>query len=259
MNLSNPTVFDLGNARILAQASFDAYRLAPTLASPATDTQVRMEEHADHIIIAFRGSSSVRDFILDAEFFREVLIMGDVRENFPCAQVHSGFLKAFESVLEAIHQKLAEMVAGSRPIFVTGHSLGGALAILCALELSRSVYNIGQVITFGQPRVGNGDFKRLYDGRLGEQTFRVVNEEDIVARLPHLPSFHDPYRHVGVEVFLSLLSDKPVVNPSLMTLLLSDGIGIYRAWRSRGPFGAFDVLEDHKLGKYTDRLERFTL
>jgi predicted lipase len=246
--------FDLANAIELAQASADAYRLAPTVYDTATDTQVRITEVEDCVIIAFRGSSSVKDWILDAEFFRTTFrFLEDLS-----GQVHTGFLTAFSSIHAELASNLKTRGLGNAPIFVTGHSLGGALAILCALELSREGYNLAQVVTFGQPRVGNKAFKAIYDARLGDKTFRVVNEEDIVARLPHLPSFTDLYWHVGSEAFITWLDDEPVINPSRFRLLLSDILGIYRAWKANGPIAMADILWDHKLDKYQSRLERMT-
>jgi predicted lipase len=47
-------------------------------------------------------------------------------------------------------------------IIVTGHSLGGSLAILAAADLHKSHGKIDQVYTFGQPRVGNAQFASYY-------------------------------------------------------------------------------------------------
>jgi hypothetical protein len=70
-------------------------------------------------------------------------------------------------------------------VFVTGHSLGGALAVLAAsVLLSEGRQQIAAVYTYGQPRVGDPEFSAAFDAKLGALTFRYVNDLDIV---PHVP------------------------------------------------------------------------
>ncbi|KAE8685558.1 Serine/threonine-protein kinase PBS1 [Hibiscus syriacus] len=76
---------------------------------------------------------------------------------------------------------------GDLDIMITGHSMGGAIASFCALDLTvnHEAKNV-QVITFGQPRIGNAAFASYY-GKLVPNTIRVTNEHDIV---PHLPPYY---------------------------------------------------------------------
>ena len=243
------TKFDIENARACATASAVAYQDAPTVRSDKTDTQVVVVELPDAVIVAFRGTSNLRDWITDAQFWRRTLVE---EANGDDCQVHDGFLDAYESIIADLSVHLREVV-GTRKVFVTGHSLGGALAILAALELKRQKFDIAQVYTFGQPRVGNAAFKRLYEWSLGAATFRVVHEEDIVARLPHLPQFTDPYRHVAVEVLISSVTGLAVVDPSISALLWSDAVGLYRAYRAGGVPALLDnCLADHHVANYVN-------
>jgi hypothetical protein len=74
---------------------------------------------------------------------------------------------------------------GRRSLWITGHSLGGALAMVTAAFLA-NVPNPGVagVFTYGQPRVGDPQFRVRYESSLGRVTFRCVNDRDLV---PHLP------------------------------------------------------------------------
>jgi predicted lipase len=77
-------------------------------------------------------------------------------------------------------------VTKSDTIVVTGHSLGGALAAICALDLVLSDITTGEnleLITFGEPRVGNAEYAAAMD-KYVPQSYRVVNKRDLV---PHLP------------------------------------------------------------------------
>lgn len=73
---------------------------------------------------------------------------------------------------------------------VTGHSLGGSLAILAAADLAKS-HKIDQVYTFGQPRVGNAAFATYYQN-LVPNTFRLIDYADIV---PHVPPSAFGFQH----------------------------------------------------------------
>jgi pimeloyl-ACP methyl ester carboxylesterase len=80
-------------------------------------------------------------------------------------------------------------------IDLVGHSLGGGLATLCALDLRRSVRNQVRLITFGGPRVGNGAFRDCFRAHdpLDAETARFINIADPVPRVPpylaHSPTF----------------------------------------------------------------------
>src|SRR5262245_57879144 len=81
-------------------------------------------------------------------------------------------------------------------VVFTGHSLGGALAVIAAERAMRA--NIAQatcVYTFGSPRTGGSAFFDRYTQRLGDVTFRLVHGTDIVATVP--PALNNRFLHVG--------------------------------------------------------------
>jgi predicted lipase len=110
--------------------------------------------------------------------------------------LHSGFKKAVETVWPAIQTALAKRAAPAQPLFFTGHSLGGALAILAASRAPLEP-NVKKVVvyTFGSPRTGGDEFFVDYTKRLGDSTFRLIHGTDIVPTVP-LTLLH-VYRHVG--------------------------------------------------------------
>ena len=246
------TTFDKANAAMCVAECASVYNDRPSVSCEATDTRALVVELPDCRIVAFRGSKSLKNWITDAQLWRRLLTE---EANGDKVEVHHGFLDAYESIIADLTAYLRQP-GDVRPLFITGHSLGGALAILAALELKRQGFPIAQVYTFGQPRVGNAAFKRLYEYSLGASTFRVVYQEDIVARIPHLPAFHDPYQHVGTEVFLPAFGFGDIIfNPSWLRLLISDACGLYRAWRAGSvPALLDDVLADHHINNYQNAL-----
>jgi triacylglycerol lipase len=115
------------------------------------------------------------------------------------SNLHSGFEKAVETVLPDIQVALGKRAAPNQPVFFTGHSLGGALAILAAWLIS-PLQNAPEIVvyTFGSPRNGGQEFFDDYTPRLGDFTFRLVHGTDIVPTVP--PVLLDVYRHVGQAV-----------------------------------------------------------
>lgn len=243
MNLT-ATIFDPANARECAAASAEAYSSRPTVSCLETDTQAIVLEAANYVVVAFRGTSNVRDFVTDARFFRSLLLE---QANGDRCEVHTGFLAAYESIIADLTAHLREIVVMNRPVFVTGHSLGGALAILAALELKRQRFNIAQVYTFGQPRVGNKAFAVMYNAALKDSTFALVNEGDPV---PLLPPLLNGYRDCGTEIFLRK-SGGTLIDPFIGFELFVDIMGAIQSWRNY----RLGLLPNHFLNAYRQRTQ----
>ncbi len=210
---------------MLAGYAIEAYT-RPTIADAKTNARalVVLDDDGD-IIVAFKGSSTPRDFLQDTKFMMRRPDWS--LDAFP-ALIHGGFLEDFDAIAGAVIGQVKNCLAAhpQARLYVTGHSLGGALAILGALEFHRQKLTVAGVYTFGQPRVGNAVFRTIYDTALREVTHRIVNQNDIV---PRTPGWLLGYRHCGQEVFL------PVgggwwSNPSWGRKLVSDVIGLYGAY-----------------------------
>jgi pimeloyl-ACP methyl ester carboxylesterase len=80
---------------------------------------------------------------------------------------HMGFAIAWAAVEEEVRafldQVRARQGAPDMPIVISGHSLGGALALIGAAELKRAKYNVEGVVTFGAPQVGGKEFSTEYE------------------------------------------------------------------------------------------------
>ncbi|KAM5577970.1 lipase [Rosa sericea] len=158
------------------------------------------------IIIAFKGTqgNSIQNWIEDL-FWKQLDID---YPGMPDAMVHHGFYNAYHNttirpgILNAVAR--AKEFYGDIGIIVTGHSMGGAMASFCALDLRvNQKENNVQVMTFGQPRIGNAIFATYYSEIL-PQTIRVTNGNDVV---PHLPPYYTyfpqkTYHHFPTEVWL---------------------------------------------------------
>lgn len=171
--------------------------LPPTINNAKSDTQVYIEQVRDEdYLIAFPGSASIRDWITNFTAWRRQLNpRGHKRARFTGCSVHEGFIAAFRTV----RYDIRDLVPAGTRVTITGHSLGGALATLCAMELfGRNA--IQRVITFGAPRVGDSSFAKLYNESVGDVTDRIVGHSDPV---PYVPPWLWGYRHTATEVFVA--------------------------------------------------------
>lgn len=159
------------------------------------------------IIIAFRGTqeNSVQNWIEDL-FWKQL----DIKyPGMPDAMVHRGFYSGYHNttlrpaIIDAV-DRAKKFYGENINIMVTGHSMGGAMAAFCALDLvvNHNAKNV-LAMTFGQPRIGNAVFASYYT-KFVPNTFRITNGHDIV---PHLPPYynyfpHKTYHHFPREVWL---------------------------------------------------------
>ena len=239
-------------ARSLASYAVEAYTRA-TVADAKTNARalVTLNDDGD-IVVAFKGSSTPRDFLQDAKF---TMRRPDWSlDAFP-ALIHAGFLEDFTAIAEAVIEQIQDCLAKHphAQLYVTGHSLGGALAILGALEFHRQKLTVAGVYTFGQPRVGNSLFRVIHDLALRAVTYRIVNQNDLV---PRTPGWLLGYRHCGQEIFLPAgqhgAGPGYWEDPSLVRKLWSDAIGLYGAYRHRDEV----LITEHYMQSYCEVIGR---
>jgi hypothetical protein len=92
-------------------------------------------------------------------------------------------------------------------VWITGHSLGGALALLAAWRFKRKFIPVHQVYTFGAPMVGNQETSDAIDRELPDRIFRFVNTEDPVPKLPTLSLLANSYCHCQKEIALGIVAE----------------------------------------------------
>ena len=147
------------------------------------------------VVVVFRGTDmfSPKDWLANADAFWQK-DMGRGRK------VHKGFYSGYDRFAKQIKR----ILAGRNPkyIWVTGHSLGGAMATCCAYDWVINRMPLTGVVTFGQPRVGNPMFARFMDYQLGTRYIRFRNGEDIVPSVPPASSLFLPdYQHAGKQAW----------------------------------------------------------
>lgn len=217
-----------------------AWGLTEFQAFDAQETQAFIAGDARMLILSFRGTEQkLRDWLTD---FDAMLVGG------PGGYVHEGFLTGLSYVWRDIWSYLHTQRKG-RTLWVTGHSLGGALATLAVARMRlEKAEPVSGMYTYGQPRVGNQQFARNFDADFGGAAFRYVNNNDIVPRVPMRSML---YRDIGTFKYFDadgnerddiLLMDKIIDRiTGTMDDLLKPGA---------------DGIKDHAIERYISCLEK---
>jgi len=163
--------------------------------SDKTDTEcIILKTKAGDIVVSFRGSENpfkdkggVKDWIwtdLDAMPIKYPLddskpgLLG-IKQQY----VHKGFWKAYKVIRKALLKCLEDMIGKhTKNVYITGHSLGGSLALHAAMDISQKFSSKCKVYTFGAPRVGNANFAKALNKYVAE-VFLFVNKCDKVYSL----------------------------------------------------------------------------
>ncbi len=227
------------------------------------DTRGIIARRNDAVLIAFGGTDPVIWENLATDFTFKPTKDDDI---------HSGFLAAFNAVSDVV---AAAIDPRPKQLFLSGHSLGAALAVLAAsFALKEKRVEATAVYTFGMPRTGGPSFAAAYNnGPLGAKTYRLVHGIDIVPRVP-FPQLG--FSHVGSvlrcesgnKFSSAALSASGSDEPTLVTGLATGITGaIRRAFSGNilGPAGPGPVgplfrflpqpIRDHLQDRYLAALE----
>jgi hypothetical protein len=217
---------DARNAQALAVASDLAY-LAQAEGGPAYkeklgmeatlfsvgNTQAYVAQNDQHIVVAFRGTESpltldgLKDWLLTNAANFLMVPEGRMGTDFAAAGVgarfHQGFITAIADVWNPVYGAVeAELKKSDRPLWLTGHSLGGALALLAAWLFYRKTMDVHQVYTYGGPMVDNDLAAKAINEVYGSKIFRYVDVVDPVPKLPTVSLADNEYRHCDKEIGL---------------------------------------------------------
>ena len=196
-----------------ASSVFDSYKAPLTQlweiqTESGTDVVLLAAELSKRIYLSFRGTDGERaDFGTDIDL--RLVEYGDQANatvTFSKGKVHRGFNgnlfgddKLYLTLDESIRSTMAQFCGYQ--LVITGHSLGGALAILYGVHVAKTVLPDTNVLvqTIGTPRIGDKEFKASARGMENLANWRVVYKKDVI---PRIPLRRQGYSHVGHLIFL---------------------------------------------------------
>ena len=192
-------------------SAFAAWGFTSVIQVPIVDDICAVVASNDSAILcAFRGTISEKDGVSDPNNW-----MSDAdawQTPYPSyfagpsiGGIHEGFAEALMGIWPNVLAAIAQARTNAQPLWMTGHSLGGALAYLATTVLYFTQREpVNGLYTFGQPRLGDPGFCSQCETGFGDIHFRFVNNEDIVTRIaprimPHIPIEY--YGHSGQLVY----------------------------------------------------------
>ncbi|CAM5400275.1 hypothetical protein SBADM41S_10587 [Streptomyces badius] len=148
---------------------------------PLQDTQAYTAASEHMIITAFRGTEPVqiKDWLSDATTPPRSGPGGT-------GYVHHGFAEALESIYPEVKDAVARCRTNGQTVWFTGHSLGGALAMLAGARMYLEEPRLAAdgVYTYGQPRTCDRLLAAAYNKGYKNRMYRFVNNNDIVPQMP---------------------------------------------------------------------------
>lgn len=238
---------DVRNARFLAHAS-DLVYYGIDEAKPkfkdelgldvefvqADNTQAYVGTNDGHIVVAFRGTESptsiegLKDWLLTNAANLLIIPEGRLGTDFVAAGVgarfHQGFVNAIGGVWDALFPLVeSAMKASPRPLWLTGHSLGGALALLAGWRFLRRTVSVHQIYTFGAPMVGNDKAIAAINHKFEGKVFRYVHQPDPIPHLPTMSLLANDFCHCDSEKQLAPIENAET--PTTTTFSWASALG----------------------------------
>ena len=150
----------------------------------------------DHQLLVLRGTQRGHEWLqtIHANQIRASEIAG-----LSCAgSIHRGFATIYAELSESV-LAAARQLDPSLPLYVSGHSLGSPLATLAALNIAEAIPEFQETIrlySYAGPRLGDPDFAEAFSTKL-PNSYRIINQADLVPRLPPTKTKQIVYVHLG--------------------------------------------------------------
>jgi len=192
----------------------------------------------EDLIIACRGTqpTQLNDILADLDA---------IPKRHADGWVHEGFRREARKLLPMIINYIRQYP--DRTIWLTGHSLGAAMALYITQELEYEGFNPKMLFTYGCPRLGNQD----YVDSIKTEHHRFVNCNDIV---PKVPLTTGGYRHHGYEHYINFYGNIRELN--FWQKIKDHWRAHLRSWKQ---CKWFDGIEDHNISLYAEKIKNIDI
>lgn len=203
---------------------------------------VLTDENTKKYYVSIRGTSNSHNAMQDINFFKDKSFRLGI-------ELHTGFHRTAEMIADDLLSRLDK----TWTTYVTGHSLGGAEAVIVSWYLDYSGHNVAECITFGQPKVTDSHGTRKMRGKV--KLTRVVNETDVVPLVPPAGTHMNRYAHLG-EMIKLLEGGKYcfLEEPDSLNF----GVNSFWLFAARESFSFYEIgkeLPDHYMTSYIENID----
>lgn len=241
--------------RLVSEAGYTFQKIEDRRGLNEPNAMVCSDEN--NVFLVFRGTepSSWRQWATDANTFKVPFSVGQAA----IGKAHSGFLSQVDLIWEKIVASLKEVGRDNRhrQLFVGGHSLGAGMSQIACAKLwfedeslhPKAVYN------FGCPRALNPAGAGFYNERFESRTYRVVNNNDVVCKIPlKKRKFSFPGGHSIVAGFSHVGQPKYLTGDGRLLDRIPSAQGIRRKLKKLASLDKLDFATDHLPDNYIKSL-----
>ncbi|MCL2929006.1 MAG: lipase family protein [Trichodesmium sp. MAG_R01] len=229
--------------KIIADLKAEDKKFISVTGESKNSSQAILVEHEDYLCMGFRGTDELKDWLDNINVKRKKMLFG---------KFHAGFANSLKDVWKPLFNKYQELrQKKKRPLFLTGHSLGGSIATVAAARLIHQDLPFISVYTFGQPRTVDRRTARVFNAEAKSRFFRFHNNNDIITRCPSRTA---GYSHVGTCVYVT--EEITLHVDSGLWFRFVDGIDDVVNDISKL---SIDFIADHDMGKYLSAVKSWNL
>lgn len=203
---------------------------------------VLVDDIQQRYYVSIRGTDNSNNVLQDINYFK------DKSERLGI-NIHTGFHRASEKISDDLIQNMDK----TYDVYLTGHSAGGAMALVVGWYLKYHGFKVCECITFGQPKVTDIEGTRMMNGYIS--LTRVVNETDIVPMVPPAGTNFTRYAHTGDLVILLDGGKYANLYPPYST---NFGVNSFWLFVADNDFSLYKVgkeLPDHYMDNYHSNIE----
>ena len=200
--------FSLTSSDMMERAIHDAESLIRTIVRNIAQRRYRIPLYVGFAIsspkaniVAFRGTQTQVEWLQNIQATQQKYVHPATGKNY--GFVHAGYLRMMRRQISKLLLDTVSSFDPTVPCYVTGHSLGGAVATLAAMEIALNLPQIRpqlQLYTYASPRVGDREFAQAHS-QLIPNSYRVVNLSDSVPLVPPIAIENNflraNYAHIG--------------------------------------------------------------
>ncbi|WP_017301507.1 lipase family protein [Nodosilinea nodulosa] len=161
-----------------------------------------LESDEDSILV-FRGTQRTAEWVGNIYAVQQPYL--DPTTGKTLGNIHTGFRRIADSIINPLAVDAVKQIDPAKPCYVSGHSLGAALATVLALDIALAVPELRpqlRVYVYASPRVGDPTFASSY-AKILPNSFRITNLADTIPMMPPT-KLRAEFVHVGEEwAFLS--------------------------------------------------------
>ncbi len=238
MGLMANVVAEMHDARLMrAQLEAWGFQKIELFGHPKEGAYAYLVDAPDFRLLAFRGTNSLEEGVKDALFAQ--VSYADL--GF-AGQGHLGMKKHFEKVSAlALPELLRRITFDPKPLFLVGHSLGGVLALLQAMQLAQMGIEVQGIYTSGQPRIGNADFYEQAESLVGDRYHRIEQGGDLTPKMP-------PSRAAAGAFAAILPGEQYPLKAALRAVIERMDYAVPRTWKLVLRADSLDYLYEADLG-----------